>query len=205
MSKLTAVLPEDGEVGGGLALRDDAGRYLFFLAGSKFDCPPGELFYGGIGGHLEPGEDPAACVHREAAEEIGAEITLRSAPETFHLPDGSPARRIAVEESPAPLAVYEMIHPEGTERAGESYHIVVFDARLDRMTGDLAAEEVSAVLGLRREQVVRGPERRPTIDALLDEGAALVAEARPIDTSTVVYPVGTARALATVLDRIEDR
>lgn len=204
MVELTAALPEDGEVGGGLALRDDAGRYLFFLAGSKFDCPPGELFYGGIGGHLEPGEDPATCVHREAAEEIGAEIELQSAPETWHLPADSRPSRLPVDDSPAPLAVYEMVHPEGTERAGGSYHIVIFDARLVRMTGDLASDEVAAVLALRPEQVVEGPERTPTVETLLADGAALLAESRPIDPSTEVYPVGTARALAAVLGRTDD-
>jgi hypothetical protein len=48
--------PDTVESGVGLALQDDEGRYLFFLAGTRHGCPPGELFYAGIGGHREEGE-----------------------------------------------------------------------------------------------------------------------------------------------------
>jgi len=50
-------VPVGGEAGGGLILRDGSGRYLFFLAGTRGNYPPDELFYGGTGGHLETGED----------------------------------------------------------------------------------------------------------------------------------------------------
>jgi hypothetical protein len=61
--------PEDSEAGVGLALEDGEGRYLFFLAGTRHRCPPGELFYAGIGGHRERGQQGAweswpDCAHR---------------------------------------------------------------------------------------------------------------------------------------------
>jgi 8-oxo-dGTP pyrophosphatase MutT (NUDIX family) len=65
-----------------LALRDEKGRYLFCLAGTRHNCPPGELFYIGVGGHREQNEDWLTCAHREAVEEIGVDIHL-TFPKTY--------------------------------------------------------------------------------------------------------------------------
>ena len=80
LPSIADLIPEGAESGVGLALRDRQGRYLFFLAGTKFDCPPGELFYAGIGGHKEEGETWVECAHREAVEEIGVAVELLPVP-----------------------------------------------------------------------------------------------------------------------------
>jgi 8-oxo-dGTP pyrophosphatase MutT (NUDIX family) len=91
MPTLAELMPHSAEVGVGLALRDDAGRFLFFLAGTRHHCPQGELFYAGIGGHREEGEDWAACAHREAQEEVGVDVELLPALATWHVShDGIP-------------------------------------------------------------------------------------------------------------------
>jgi hypothetical protein len=53
MSTLSDFVPEDAESGVGLALQDERGGYVFFLAGRRHHCPAGELFYARIGGHWE--------------------------------------------------------------------------------------------------------------------------------------------------------
>lgn len=73
---INAFVPAGVEAGTGLALRDDHGRYIFFLAGTRHNCPPGELFYAGIGGRREPGEDWITCVQRAAQEEIGTDTAV---------------------------------------------------------------------------------------------------------------------------------
>jgi len=193
--------PEDVEAGTGLALQDDGGRYLFFLAGTRHRCPPGELFYAGVGGHREEGEDWVACAHREALEETGTEIEILPASRTWHIPQDAPAQQLEVADAPAPLALYEMIHPPGTPRAGQLYRIVIYRARLLGVLGDLdlPPDEVQGLVALTREQVVRGPERRPTLAGLLAEGAAVVAGAETVDRQVRLYPLGTAAALAHVL------
>ena len=199
MQSIADFCPRGAKAGVGLALQDDRGRYLFFLAGKRNFCPPGELFYAGIGGHREDGEDWLACAHREALEEVGTDVDILSAPVTWYIPRHRPARQVEVTDRPRPLALYEMIHPPGTPCAGEVYRIVVYQARLNSLPRNLAEDEVLAIVALTREQVIRGPNRKPTLAELLDEGAQIVASAEPLDGQTRLYPLGTASALAYVL------
>jgi hypothetical protein len=94
-----------------------------------------------------------------------------------------------------------MVHPPGTPRDGELYRIVVYKAFLHSKPGDLKLDEVQGVIALTAEQVIRGLESKPTVAALLGDGASLVAGAEHIDLRLCVYPLGTARALARVLEQ----
>ncbi len=199
MPAIKDIVPDSAEAGVGLALQDDCGRYLFLLAGTRFRCPPGELFYAGIGGHRELGESWPACAHREAKEEIGADITLRSAAQTWHLPHRSPPVRLALCDCPRPLAVYEMEHPPGTPRAGGIYYLVIYSARMQGQPRALAPEEVQGVIALTAAQVVRGEQRRMPLATLLAEGATIVAGGESVGRQVRLYPIGTAKALVLVL------
>ena len=198
-SAIDDLIPQGAETGVGLALQDERGRYLFFLAGTKFACPPGELFYAGIGGHREEGESWVECAHREAIEELGADIELLHSPSTLRIsPDGN-AESIAVSDQPRPIALYEMVHPEGSPRAGGIYYIVIYAATLPKPPGHLPIDEVRGIIALTIEQVVQVPRRKPSIAQLISEGAEIVSLAEPVDLSVRVYPIGTAAALATAL------
>ena len=194
--------PDSVEVGVGLALQDDAGLYIFFLAGTRHRCPPGELFYGGIGGHREANEDWLMCAHREAKEEIGTDVDILPASATWYIPQQGPVQQIKVSDKPRPFAFYEMIHPPGTPRAGELYHIVIYRAHLHDTPRDLPPDELQAVIALTKEQVVRGLERKPTLAELLKEGALLLAGGEQVDRQVRLYPLGTAAALAHILGQI---
>jgi 8-oxo-dGTP pyrophosphatase MutT (NUDIX family) len=204
MQSISDFCPQGAESGVGLALQDDKGRYTFFIAGSRHYCPPGELFYAGIGGHREPGEGWLDCAQREALEEIGTDVEILSAPKTWYIPERAPAQQVEVRDRPRPLALYEMIHPPGTPRAGEVYRIVVYRARLHSLPRHLPEDEVLAVITLTQQQVIRGLDRKPTLSKLLDEGARIVASTRPVDGRIRMYPLGTARALAHVLRHMQE-
>jgi len=194
--------PEGTEAGVGLALQDDSERYLFFLAGTRHRCLPGELFYAGIGGHREAGEDWLTRAQREAKEEIGTEVDLVPALVTWYVPQQGPVQRVEVSDLPRPFALHEMVHPPGTPRAGELYRIVIYKAHLRNKPKDLPPDEVLGVIALTERQVIRGLEGRPTLAELLDEGACLVAGKEHVDLQVRLYPLGTARALAHVLGHI---
>jgi len=191
--------PDDVEAGVGFALQDDEGRYLFVLAGTRHRCPPGELFYAGIGGHKEAGEDWLACAQREAKEEISTTVEILAAPLTWFVSQDGSVERIEVIDRPRPWAFYEMIHPPNTARAGEVYRIVVYKARLCGWPKDLPREETQGVIALTAAQVIQGPERRPTLAELVEEGGSVVAGGEVVSRGVRLYPIGTAMALAHVL------
>jgi 8-oxo-dGTP pyrophosphatase MutT (NUDIX family) len=193
---------QDGaEAGVGLVLQDDRGRYLFFLGGTRHCCPPGELLYAGIGGHREADEGWLACAHREAQEEIGTDVEILPASVTWYVPQHGAVRRVVVSDRPRPFLLYEMVHPPGTPREGELYRIVIYQARLLDQPKGLQLEEVQAVIALTAEQVIRGLERKPSLAELLGDGASLVIEQEHLDRGLRLYPLGTARALAHVLEQ----
>ena len=198
------LIPDGTESGVGLVLLDECGRYLFFLAGTRRRCPPGELFYAGIGGHREEGEDWLTCAHREALEEVGADIHILPVPVTWYLPHRGPIRQVEIADRPRALMLYEMIHPPDTPRAGELYRIVIFKARLCGTPQNLPPDEVQGVIALTGEQVARGLERKPLLADLLDEGALLIIGDKGLDRQVRLYPLGTARALAYLLCRIDE-
>ena len=193
------LVPEGAESGVGLALQDSLGRYLFFLAGTKFDCPPGELFYAGIGGHREQCESWVECAHREAIEEMGVDVELLPSDDTWIVSSEGESERIVVSDGPCPMALYRMIHPESAPRAGETYHIVIYRAALLEPPSNMPIDEVRGIISLSPEQVIEGPQRKPSIAKLISEGAEIVSLAKPVDMNTRVYPIGTASALAAVL------
>lgn len=197
--------PDGTEAGVGLALQDDSQRYLFFLAGTRHRCPPGELFYAGVGGHREAGEDWLTCVHREANEEIGADVDVLSASSTWYVPRRGPVQQVEVSDQPKPFALYEMVHPPDTPRAGELYRIVIYKAHLEDEPRELPPDEVQAVIALTERQVLQSLEYRPTVAELLDGGALLVAGEGRVDSQVRLYPLGTARALAHILCHIQDQ
>ena len=180
-------------------MRDSLGRYLFFLAGTKFACPPGELFYAGIGGHREEGETWIECAHREAIEEMGVDVELVPSHGTWIVSSDGEAERIVVSDEPCPMALYRMIHPESAPRAGETYYIVIYRAAFLEPPSDLPTDEFRGIIALSPEQVIQGSLRKPSIAKLISEGAEIVTLAKPVDLNTLIYPIGTASALATVL------
>ena len=202
LTSIADLIPEGAEIGVGLALQDRQGRYLFFLAGTKFDCPPGELFYAGVGGHLEKGESWVECAHREAIEEIGVDVELIPSHDTWVVSSDGEAERIDVSNEPRPMALYRMIHPVGAPLAGDTYHIVIYKAVLHEPPYDLPIDEVRGVIALNPEQVIQSPQRKPSIAKLTSEGAEIVSLAKPVDFDTRIYPIGTASALAAILRQV---
>ncbi len=196
--------PDGTEAGVGLVLQDERDRYLFFLAGTRHQrqCPPGELFYAGIGGHREPGEDWQACARREVEEEIGAEVIIVSSTLAWYVSPRGSVQKLRLKVQPCPLALYKMIHPPGTPREGSVYRIVIYRGRLHSKPGILQLDEVRGVIALTEDQVIRGLDSKPSVKELLQNGAGLVTGDQHIDPEIRLYPIGTAAALARILPHV---
>lgn len=153
------------ESGVGLSLQNDDGLYLFFLAGTRHQkyCPPGELFYGGIGGHREEGENLLACAHREANEEIGTDIDILSSSVTWYVSPDFKVTQLEVKDKPQPYALYKHVYPPEISRVSRYYHIVIYNARLIGVPGDLPQDELQGVIGLTADQLVYYLDRKPTL------------------------------------------
>ncbi|MEF3312829.1 NUDIX domain-containing protein [Paenibacillus sp. GYB004] len=196
------LMPEEAEIGTGLALRDRSGRLLFFVAGSRHRMEEGERFFAGIGGHLEPGESLTECAEREAREEIGAEVELRHAERTFRVSSAGVVSEIAVSDRPAPYVWYEMIHPPGSPREGRRYQIVIYRAILAGPLSELKEDEVCGVIAMTDQQVAEASGRKPTLRELIGEGAGLVAALPGLEPETRLFPIGTAAALSFIFQAV---
>ena len=204
INNISDFAPDGTEAGVGLALQDKQGRYIFFLAGTRHGCPPGEIFYAGIGGHKEAGEDWIGCAHREALEEIGTDVDILSSTDTWLITRNNKVKKVALSDQPTPLALYEMIHPAGTPRAGKLYRIVIYPARLQRQPKELQPEEVQGVIAMTKKQVLNGLDKKITITDLVSGGGQLIAGGEHLAGHTRLYPLGTARALAEIFRSIGD-
>lgn len=184
------------ESGVGLALQNDDGLYLFFLAGTRHQkyCPPGELFYGGIGGHREEGEDLIACAHREAKEEIGADIDIITSSVTWYVSPDFTIKRLELNDKPQPYALYKHAHPPEISRDNRYYHIVIYKARLIGMLGESPQDELQGVIALTSDHLIYYLDRKPIIDEMIFNGVQLIG-GEHLDRSLRLYSLGTPRVL----------
>lgn len=200
--KLSDYIEGIAEIGVGLALKTDNQKYLFFLPGKKFVNMKNNMFYAGIGGHLEKGEDFVTCAKREVKEELDADIQLISSEKTWYMHSDGELENIQVEDKVKPVALYDMIHEEGTPKAGQLYRIIIFNAILSSEPKKLQKYEVGGVIALTREQVVKNVSCKTTLRELINEGADIVAGCKNLDFDDIyIYPIGTAKALGYILSK----
>jgi len=200
--KLSDYIKESTETGVGLALKYTDEKYLFFLPGKKYENMKNNIFYAGIGGHLEEGEDFVTCAKREVKEELEADIQLISSEKTWYMHSDGKIENVEMEDNVKPLALYDMIHAEGTPKAGQLYKIIIFNARLSTEPKNLQKYEVGGVIALTREQVVKNVSYKPTLRELVNNGADIVAGCKNLDFDNIyLYPIGTAKALGYILQK----
>lgn len=190
-------IPEGAESGASLALWHE-GKLVFAIAGTKFDCAPGELFYMGVGGHRLNGEDLPSCASREAREELGVTIELFDSRDSWLVTPDRVDSRIELTDDLRPLSLFFM-NAGPRRRNTNTYYIAIYQASLPSLPSELPGDEVRAVIALTPDQVVSCLSRRPTLKQLVGEGARVLAAAEDMPEETRLYPIGSAIALAHLL------
>jgi len=195
------IIKGNSEIGVGLALKDGK-NYIFFLAGKKHQCPPGKIFFAGIGGHLEKGESLIQCAYREAREEAEMEIEIVDSRETFFISGEEEIKKLQVEEKIKPWVLYKMIYPPETKWEGNKYFIFIFQARLKGNFGKLDEREIGGLVSFPPEQVLASLSGEKTWKEYKKGGVQLIAGGFNLKDETLLFPLGTARALGIILTKI---
>ena len=197
MKYILDYLPQKAEIVVGLAIKKNS-HYLFFIAGERHNCSDGELFYAGIGGHLKEGENLIECGQREADEEIGLIPNIISSVKTQYISKDGSINEMKIKNDIKPFAIYEMIHQDRTPKAGELYHIIIYEAELKETPRKLKRDEVRSIIALTKEQVIKSKIRKPRLGKLKKEGAKIIAGKENVNNEIKLYPIGTAKALAEI-------
>lgn len=93
----------------------------------------------------------------------------------------------------APFALYEI--PKGTT----TYKKVVFEAQILSSELHLRTEEIRALVALTIPQIIASLAKPMSLSALIENGAEVIIPHPDLKQETLLYPIGTASALARLL------
>jgi 8-oxo-dGTP pyrophosphatase MutT (NUDIX family) len=193
-----------GVVGASAIVRDEE-AYYFEISKSKFwsEQEDGRIAVGigGIGGHIEEGENEIACLHREALEELGVEVQVLPSAETHLLFSERwvGKERLPASNSPAPYLC--TIGPKKTSLVAALPYdflcIVTFEALL------LGQPKADDVYGLMRIEIgairdVLGPDTISLAAAQDHPGVQLQLNGE-LEEDCVLRPMFTARSFLLLL------
>lgn len=202
ITTLEQFAPDELESGVGLAIQDDDDNYILGIPGIRHKIGKGTLLVSGIGGHREAGESWIDCAQREAIEEIGTDVILKNAPETWYVPHNGDVQKVTIHDKPTPFALYEMIHPVGAPRAGEIYRIVIYKAQLQETPSNLPEDELFGLISCSENMLSEIASGDATIESLLENGAKILIDHAEIKPSAKLVPIGTVSALIAILEKL---
>lgn len=148
--------------------RDDDGRLIIGL--------------GCIGGSLEEGEAVLTALQREAQEEIGCRLQLRSASSTTEVsPEGRAHRRHWSSEAPRPILIWSM------PSSAPDTKVAVY---LGRPEGSPKPCDLPAIVSMSADLMLRIGSERLSVEAVTS-GGAILQQREPIPPDALLELVGT--------------
>ncbi|MFX1298213.1 MAG: NUDIX domain-containing protein [Promethearchaeota archaeon] len=176
----------EARYGNGLIVRYKK-KFLFAVGKEKFWRNKEGLLvitYTAVGGNLEREETFVESALREAREELGVEVTIKSAINTLFFDFETKEKKfVKLNETINPAIIYNKILPGNDKLA-----VCTFIAYLKNVPKP--SMEVPALLLLKEEQLFEDKSLR----TLLEEGAEIL-EQRPIPRNAIMRPFGTAMIL----------
>ncbi|MFO7881533.1 MAG: NUDIX hydrolase [Kosmotogaceae bacterium] len=194
--KLEKLLPENALKGTGLIAKIGE-HYVFLTSGKKHKTTEGEKFFFGVGGHIEKDETFIEAVKRESLEEIGSEIHLLDSDVTFHINVDKRIMRINLSDTLHPYMIYEMKN----EGLNTIYYVTIYKAEILSRPFINDHDEISAIIGLKKEQIQMYHDQKPTVEKMLLDGGKIFDG--HLNEKTNLFPIGTPYAYGMLLKRIK--
>jgi 8-oxo-dGTP pyrophosphatase MutT (NUDIX family) len=153
-----------------VALVEHAGVWVFVIPKRLMNDPGEELAFHSIGGKRQAGEDWIEALQREAVEEIGVELDVKSSPLTRDITTSAEFDSLTLSDSPRPYCVYKRTRAIDTEIAEpEVLWIVGFEATLKADYAE-PRSEIAAIVYLSSEMLKRTARERITYDDIRSAG-----------------------------------
>lgn len=178
------------------ALVRQAGTWVFVIPKRFLSLDGEELPFHSIGGKRRADETWIAALQREATEEIGAQLEIKSCTQTREITTSAEFEPLALIDRPQPYCVYKRtrsIDPEVVEP--EILWIVGFEAELPAAAKIEPRSEIAAVLYLSQEMLRRAARERITyaqIRRAKDGSGVDIQDGVDFDYKRVAVPTGLA-------------
>jgi 8-oxo-dGTP pyrophosphatase MutT (NUDIX family) len=178
------------------ALVQRGGVWVFVVPKRFLSLPGEELPFHSIGGKRQAGEDWVEALQREATEEIGIELNVKSSAYTRDITTSAEFDPIILSYSPRPYCVYKRtreIDPEVIEP--EVLWIVGFEADLPSDAAIAPRSEIAAIVYLSPNMLKRTARERITYEHIrrAKDGSGLhLQEGIDFDLSRIAVPTGLA-------------
>jgi 8-oxo-dGTP pyrophosphatase MutT (NUDIX family) len=168
-----------------------------FVVPKRFLSQPGaELPFHSIGGKRKPGEEWIEALQREAMEEIGARLEIKSSRLTRDITTSAEFESLELADSPRPYCVYKRtreLDPEVTER--EVLWIIGYEADVSAESEMEPRAEIAAIVMLSPNMLRRAARERITYEQIRrsKDGSGIVIQAGvDFDLRRVAVPAGLA-------------
>jgi hypothetical protein len=178
------------------ALVQRSGKWIFVIPKRFLELEGDELPFHSIGGKRQSGETWVEALQREAMEEVGSTLDIRSCAQTRDITSSAEFEPLQLFDEPQPYCVYKRtktVDPEVIEP--EVLWIVGFEANLADEAEIAPRSEIAAVVHLSSEMLRRTARERITyaqIRRAKDGSDIQVQEGVDFDDRRVAVPAGLA-------------
>lgn len=169
----------EGERAVVVALAQDSGQRLFVIHQKLLDRQESTLEFNYIGGKRNPNESWADALQREAREEIGSELVVKSSSYTRDLTSEAEFEPLHLNDEPKPYFIYRRTRTRSTEEKDDTLWLIGYEARVPAGALIAPSHEIAAIVTLSPELLRRTAREAITYDQIMNAGDGSSITVRP--------------------------